>query len=254
MYAVGHRNLRREAHWYAAVRACGPGAALSHWSAAGLWELRAAGGAALVDVTVPSRNGRRRRRGIRIHRASRLPREETLVRDGIPVTSVARTLLDLADVLSRQQLERAVTQAEFRGRFDLRAINAVVASNPGRRGALLLAAAGAPPALTEPGLEDRFMAFVLRHGLPRLRVNVWIEGEQVDFHWPAAELIVETDGGAAHRTRRAFVRDRQRDRKLLLATGNRTIRLTETDFFDEVGLARDLARLLRADVEEDPAA
>jgi predicted transcriptional regulator of viral defense system len=108
VYAVGHDRLTRKGYWLAAVLACGPGARLSHRSAAALWELRQSGGG-LIDVTVPSRAGRIRRKGIRIHRSGRLGPHEATERDGIPVTTVARTLLDLADALDLQALRRAVT-------------------------------------------------------------------------------------------------------------------------------------------------
>jgi predicted transcriptional regulator of viral defense system len=113
VYAFGHDRLRREGLWFAAVTACGPGAALSHRSAAQIWEVRQSD-SALIDVTVPSQNGRIRRKGIRIHRSGRLAPDEVTSRDGIPVTTVARTLLDLADVLDLQALRRAVTEAVHR--------------------------------------------------------------------------------------------------------------------------------------------
>jgi hypothetical protein len=132
VYAFGHDRLRIEGSWLAAVMACGPGAVLSHRDAAQLWELRQSQ-SEFIDVTVPSQNGRIRRRGVRVHRSGRLAAEEVTTRSGIPVTTVARTLLDLADVLPRQALRRAVTEAEYTGRFDLTALIAVVESNPGRR-------------------------------------------------------------------------------------------------------------------------
>jgi len=104
VYAVGHDRLRLEGRWLAAVMACGPGAALSHRDAAQLWQLRHSS-SAYIDVTVPSRNGRRAQRGIRIHRSGRLSPDEVTMRQGIPVTMLARTLLDLADVLERQALK-----------------------------------------------------------------------------------------------------------------------------------------------------
>jgi predicted transcriptional regulator of viral defense system len=133
VYAYGHDRLRLEGRWLAAVYACGPGAVVSHRDAAQLWELRQSN-ATLIDVTVPVRAGRRKRAGIRIHRSGRLSAEEVTVRSGIPVTTVARTLLDLADVLDRQALRRAVTEAEYTDRLDLTTLNAVVQNNPGRRG------------------------------------------------------------------------------------------------------------------------
>ena len=127
MYAYGHDRLTQQGYWLAAVLACGPGAALSHRSGAALWEMRR-GGVGVIDVTVPSRAGRIRRKGIRIHRSGRLAAEEVTDKDGIPVTTVARTLLDLADVLDLQALRRAVTEAEYRNLFDLTALIAVVES------------------------------------------------------------------------------------------------------------------------------
>jgi hypothetical protein len=140
VYAYGHDRLKVEGHWLAAVLACGPGAVLSHRSAGRLWEVRQ-NNAALIDVTVPSRNGRIRRAGIRVHRSRRLGAEEITERDGIPVTTLARTLLDLADVIHPQGLKRAITEAEYRGRFDLTSLTAVVQNNPGRRGAKVMRAA-----------------------------------------------------------------------------------------------------------------
>ena len=117
VYAYGHDRLRIEGRWLAAVMACGHGAVLSHRDAAQLWELRQSS-SAVIDVTVPSRAGRIRRRGVRVHRSGRLAPDEVTTRSGIPVTTVARTLLDLADVLDSQALRRAVTEAEYTGRFD----------------------------------------------------------------------------------------------------------------------------------------
>jgi predicted transcriptional regulator of viral defense system len=154
VYAVGHDRLRLEGRWLAAVLACGPGAVLSHRDAAALWELRQSN-SALIDVTVPSRNGRIRRPGIRVHRSGRLRAEEVTVRHGIPVTTVARTLLDLADVLGEQALRRAVTEAEYTNRFDLTAVNAAVQNNPGRRGARLMRAVAAAGHRPRSPLEER---------------------------------------------------------------------------------------------------
>jgi very-short-patch-repair endonuclease len=240
VYAVGHRALPSKAHWMAAVLACGKGAALSHTAAAAHHEIRHSS-AATVDVTVPARSGRRRRRGIRLHRSGRLGPEDVTVREGIPVTTVARTLLDLADVLNSQALKRAIDEAEYLRLLDLNALGAAVDDNPGRRGAKLMAAARGPAELTRSTLEDRFLALIERHGLPRPRVGVHIGGYEVDFHWPEARLIVELDGFAAHGTRARFESDRLRDRRLARA-GLRTIRLTANAIgYDEDAIAEELA-------------
>jgi hypothetical protein len=239
VYAVGHDRLMREGRWLAAVMACGPGAALSHRSAAALWNLRQSN-SAYIDVIVPSQNGRKRA-GLRIHRSSRLRPDEVTVWHGIPVTTVARTLLDLADVLEQEALKRVITEAEYTSQFDLTAINAAVQNNPGRRGAQLMAAVGAAGDRTRSELEDRFLAFLERHGVEPPRTGLWIEGYETDFVWTRAGLIVELDGIAAHTTRRAFNADRLRDRRLWRA-GFRTMRLTSQALDDEGAVLDDLAQ------------
>jgi very-short-patch-repair endonuclease len=240
VYAYGHDRLRVEGRWLAAVLACGPGAVLSHGSAAQLWELRQSN-AALIDVTVPSRAGRIRRRGIRVHRSGRLAREEVTTRSGIPVTTVARTLLDLADVLDGQALRRAVTEAEYTNRFDLTSLHSVVENNPGRRGRQVMDAADARRHRTRSPLEDRFLRLMERHGVEEPRTNAWIEGYEVDFVWTRAGLVVELDGVAAHTTRVALNADRLRDRRLWRA-GLRTIRLTSEALDDPEAVLGDLAQ------------
>jgi very-short-patch-repair endonuclease len=241
VYAVGHDRLRIEGRWLAAVMACGPGAVLSHRDAAQLWELRQTG-ASTIDVTVPSQNGRIRRKGIRIHRSGRLAPEEVTVRHGIPVTTVARTLLDLADVLDAQALRRAVTEAEYHGRFDLPSLIAVVESNPGRRGRkLMTAATEGRHHRTRSRLEDRFLRLIEKWGVEEPQANVWIEGYEVDFVWTRVGLVVELDGVAAHTTRAALNADRLRDRRLWRA-GLRTIRLTSEALADPEAVLGDLVQ------------
>lgn len=244
VYAYGHDRLRVEGRWLAAVLACGPGAALSHRSGAALWELRQSN-SAVIDVTVPTRAGRIRRRGIRVHRSGRIGPEEVTVRNGIPVTTVARTLLDLADVLDPQALRRTVTEAEYRGRFDLPSLIAVVENNPGRRGRkLMTAATEGRHHRTRSPLEDRFLRFKDRYGVEEPESGVWIEGYEVDFAWTRVGLVVELDGLAAHGTREALRRDRKRDRVLWRA-GFRTMRLTD----DALDAAEELlADLVQAGV------
>ena len=224
VYAVGHRVLTQEARWLAATLACGPGAALSHRSAAALWALRPSS-APTVDVSVPTGAGIRARHGIRVHRSARLTADDVTVHCGIPVTTVARTLLDLADALPPQPVKRAIHEADYRGLLDMAALVAVVERNPGRRGPTVLALARGPVERTRSELEERFLALCSKHGLPRPEVAARIEGFEVDFLWRAERIVVEIDGLAAHRTRQAMERDRLRDRRLLLA-GYRTVRLT----------------------------
>jgi hypothetical protein len=218
VYAVGHLSLTRYGYFMAAVLACGEGAALSHFSAAVLWGLLTAEGQA-IHVTA---EGNRVCRGVVVHRS---PLEgERLRRYGIVVTSPARTIVDLADVVPRRVLERAIDEAEYL-KLDWRG----AAPRRGRRGSGLLASV---LALHEPGstrtrseLEEAFLAFCDSRGFPRPEVNFTIEGYECDFVWRDQRLVVETDGGAAHGTARARERDPIRDAELQLA-GWRVIRIS----------------------------
>ena len=240
IYAVGHDRLRLEGRWLAAVLACGPGAVLSHRGAARLWELGRYD-SALIDVTVPSQNGRRSMRGVRVHRSRRLAAAEVTTRGGIPVTTVERTLLDLADVLPKQALRRAVTEAEYRQRLDTTTLVAVLERNPGRRGAKLREAVDGKRHWTRSPLEERFVALLGRHGVEEPETNVRMDGYEVDFLWRRVGLVVELDGLAAHATRAAVLRDRERDR-VLWRRGLRTIRLTSEALDVEAEVLRDLAQ------------
>jgi hypothetical protein len=137
VYAVGHPILTANGHRMAAVLACGPGAALSHASAAALWELRATT-ATRIDVSVREAGGRAKRPRVRIHRVPSLRDDELTEKDGIRVTTPARTLLDLAAQLPRRALERALDQAAVSELFDLTALSAVVVAHAGERGAAAL--------------------------------------------------------------------------------------------------------------------
>ena len=139
--------------------------------------------------------------------------------------------------------KRAIHESEYLRLFDLTALIAVVDASPGRRGAKLLRAAERPAEMTKTELERRFLAIVARHNLPRPKVNAKIEGYEADFVWPDAKLIVETDGFAAHGTRRAFENDRVRDRRLGRA-GFRTIRLTPRSLAYEAEIVADLGAML----------
>jgi len=231
VYSVGHAIISVKGRWLAAVMSCGPGALLSHWSAAALWGLLRTSRAA-IDVTALGRAGRKRR-GIAAHRADTLlPRDRT-IRDGIPVTSLARTLLDLAEVANRRTLERALDRAEQLRLLDVKAVTEAINRAQGRPGAARLKAVLAThtpgSTLTDSEFEEQFLLFAEVHGLPRPETQVWIplpgnDGYRADFLWPAERLIVETDGAATHGTRKAQAHDRRRDQRLL-AAGFLTIRV-----------------------------
>jgi very-short-patch-repair endonuclease/predicted transcriptional regulator of viral defense system len=227
VYVVGYRRLSPRGRWLAAVLACGPGAVLSHLAALALWELRPHPPGPL-DVTVVAR-GRRGPAGIRVHCVRALDPRDHLVRDAIPVTTVARALLDYAGASSAQQLRTALEAADRRDLLDTREIQACIARSPGRATRALTdalaALTGAAP-WTRSELERAFLALIRAAGLPEPQANVLVAGHQVDFFWPAAGLVVEVDGYAFHRGRRSFESDRRRDTDMALA-GLRTIRLTQ---------------------------
>lgn len=192
--AVGRGELSARGRWLAAVKAVGDGAVLSHRSAAALHGLIPEG-AGLPHVTVTRRGTRPARRGVRVHRPRSLAADEVGEADGIPVTSVARTLLDLAETESRRLLGRALEQAERLRVFDRGEIEAVIARGFGRRGLGPLRAAlavfdGDPGTRSE--LERRFLGLCRASGLPAPMVTCVVAGFEVDFAWPG--LVVDWTG------------------------------------------------------------
>jgi Protein of unknown function (DUF559)/Transcriptional regulator, AbiEi antitoxin len=247
VYAVGHAWLSIEARWLAAVLACGPSAVLSHRAAASLWGLRASL-LPRVEVSVPRGHGRRTREGILVHRTRTLRPVDVTVRDGIAVTTVARTLVDLAEVVPMRSLERAADQAETERRFDLRAVEDVIAANPRRIGCArvrrLLDEHAIGSTLTRSGLEERMLEICRRAGIERPAVNARVADLEVDFLWMRRRLVAEADSRRDHATRRAFERDRERD-AILLTTGFRVVRFTERRIVAEPAeVAATLRRLL----------
>jgi very-short-patch-repair endonuclease len=228
VYAVGHARLPREGRWLAAVLACGPGAVLSHRSAAAHWGLLPTE-QARVDVTArPSREGRVT---IRLHRSRSLIARDTTSYQGMPITSVARTLLDLAATVRPDRIERALAQAQRLQLYDHQAIRDVIERTNGHRGRTPLARATArDPAFTRSEAEARFLALARRATLTDPLVNHILTAPdhprlEVDFYWPQHHLIVEIDGWETHRSKAAFEADRQRD-AALTAAGHRVLRFT----------------------------
>ena len=236
----------------AAVLACGPAAVISHRTAGQLW------GIVPRAATVPevSRAGYfRQRSGILCHR-SPVPPDEAGEQLGIPVTSVARTQLDLAGALSKRGLERAMHEVEVRGLTDRLSLQDLLERYPRRRGAANLRAllgAKTPAGITQTELEELFVEFLDAHGLPRPRLNPTLPVRErllrPDCMWPEQRLIAELDGRGVHRTDRAFESDRQRDR-ILLVEGWRSTRVTWRQLRDEpVAIAADLRQLLRVELQ-----
>ena len=245
VYAVGHRALRPRAYLLAVVLAAGPGAVLSHRSAAALSCIRASA-STKVEITVPDR--RRGPAGARVHHAS-LPPDQVTIIDGIPVTTVERTLLDLAAVLRPDALRHALEEAEIQARPDWRVLGELVDTADGRRGVRALRAIleerSVGSRITKSHLERAFLAFLRRNALPLPQTNTHVAGYEVDCVWPDARLVVELDS-RLHANHGKFERDRARDRALTIA-GWRVVRVTwEHIHAGEEELHRDLLLLTTA--------
>jgi very-short-patch-repair endonuclease len=243
VYAVGHRKLTREGHWMAAVLAYGPGAVLSQRSAAALWGFSA--GAAQIDVTVG--HATRSRPGVRAHSANLHP-EDVATRHNIPLTSVSRTILDLAARLDESRLIRVIETADRHQLFDLRALDRAVARQPRRAGVRRLRAVLGDyrdPEDTRSGLERDFLSLVVAAKLPRPQVNVLVAGVLVDCYWPESRLVTELDSRGFHLSPRAFERDRVRD-AILQRNGLRVLRITRNRLENEPGrVLEDVRALIR---------
>jgi very-short-patch-repair endonuclease len=244
VYAVGHAVMTREGRWMAAVLAGGPDAVLSHRAAAALWEIRR--GAHPLEITRPRDL---QRPGIRTYRC-RLPADEVTVHDAIPVTTPARTLFDLAAVVSPEQLRRAVKEAEVRRLWGPLALRDLLERHPRRPGSATVRAVMDAPdrGVTRNDVEEALAALVRRACLPDPRFNAPLELAsrfiEPDCMWPHQRVIVEVDGYETHGTRDSFESDRARDRALT-AAGWRVIRVTWRQLRDEPeGIARDLRALL----------
>jgi very-short-patch-repair endonuclease len=226
VFAAGHPQLTRDGWRYAAVRASSAGAVAGYLMAAALWGLRRS---SRLEVIVPK--GGSGPKGVTVHESRVLgPLHIDVVRN-IPVTSLARTLADLAEVLPEDRLERVLDHAGRHAAFDRRTLEAVLDALPGRRGApKLRALLGAPaPGLTRSELEDAFLALCRRAGLPAPRLNTQLPiGDrlvEVDVLFADHRLVVELDGAATHDTTPAFHADRRRD-AIAAAAGFQTLRYT----------------------------
>jgi hypothetical protein len=244
VYAVGQRQLRREARWMAAVLAYGPGTVLSHRPGGAHWQIVRDRG--LCEVTVPQ--ARRSRSGIRVHKA-RLPPDEVTVHEGIPVTTVPRTIFDFAAEASQRELERAINESEVLRLWDALSLDHLLHRYPRHRGSSAVRAAleerRAGATVTKSELEEMFLALVDSAGIPRPEINAIVEGFEVDAVWRDVRLVVELDGRDTHGTAVAFERDRHRDRVLQVA-GWRVVRITYRQMRDTPQAVLHDVRLLRA--------
>ena len=219
VYAVGHLGLGQEARWLAAVLACGDGAVLSHRSAGTLWGIRL-GELFRPEVTTEHP---RRLATITSRRAMLAPADRTTHR-GIPVTSPARTLVDLAHLLDHDELTRALREAMFRRLYDPQAIQDALTRRPSKALKDLLTEAS----VTQSMMEDRFLTICHRHRLPQPRTQHRIGAKRYDFAWPQHKVVVETDSWLAHSTPYAFQADRSQTNDLQLA-GWLVLRFTWAD-------------------------
>jgi very-short-patch-repair endonuclease len=233
----------------AAVLASGPGAVLSHWSAAALWGLRS-NARERIDVTVSHRS----RSSPDVHRhISQVLTDERTVEEKIPVTTAPRTIFDLAATEPIDVVVSLLREMEYRELRDRLSLRDLAERYPGRRGVRKVRAAlkrleEEPPGRKRSRLEERFAPFLRLYSMPLPRFNDWIvlggKNYQVDCHWPDLRQIVELDGWGGHSTRTAFREDRARDRRLRVA-GYSVTRITWNQLDDEPeAVATDLRALL----------
>lgn len=246
VYAVGHRKVSRSGRVMAAVLAYGPQALASHVAGAWAWDLLRGPGHP-IDVTVAGRAGESRT-GIAVHRPRSLHPDDRAIRDGIPCTSVARVLLDIAATRPRL-LRRAFEEAERRRVLDLRKVHRALERSHGHRGqkqlTALLEAVHAPPERTRSQVEEAFIDLIRAEGLPMPAMNVKLGEYEVDAIWPDRKLVVEIDHYSTHGHPTAFERDRIRDAELQIA-GFRAVRITDGQIDERGAAATRLRRLLEA--------
>lgn len=251
VYAVGHRRLTWHSHCWAAVLAAEPDegapwrAVASHFSAAYLWGLLRFR-PDVMHVTAPTR--RRAKRRFVVHFSSILAEEDRAVCQGIPVTAVPRTLMDLAIRARPEQMEGYLEKAEERELLDVRAVEDVLSRAGGHRGRGPLGRALAiyrpDPAFTRSKFERHFRWLVKAVGLPAPSMNFNVAEFELDAYWPDLRFAVELDLFETHGSRAAFERDRRRQEELKLL-GIEMIRVTAPRLKREPqAVIRNLATLL----------
>jgi very-short-patch-repair endonuclease len=218
----------------AAVLACGNGAVLSHRSAAALWKLLPYPAQSPVHVTVPNR-ALAQRPGIRIHRVQELPRDEITTEHGIPITTPARTILDVAAEVTAGELEQAVATAVRNHRTTRPKLDSLLAGyprRPGTRALRTLLERGGRPAFTRSRPERRLLDLIRKAGLPAPEANLKTERYELDLYWPEYRLAVEVDTLWTHSSAESFEADRRRDAELA-ADGIQVMRITDVGIADE---------------------
>ncbi|MEX1184873.1 MAG: DUF559 domain-containing protein [Gemmatimonadota bacterium] len=247
VYQVGPLPLPRAAE-RAAVLAGGRDARVSHRSAARLEGMLEAHHVNQVEVTMPRRK-HRRIEGIRIHRVRDLRADEVTLLDGLPITTPARTLLDLAETETARVVEQAYAKALRMRLVTPEVMQDMVERHPNHRGVTLwrqLLAASGGPAFTRSEAEEKLLDITRSAGLPPPELNAHVLGHEVDFLWRDARVVAEVDGYAFHGSARSFAADRRRDAELT-AAGYRVLRFTWADLGEHrlatvVRLAQALVR------------
>lgn len=243
VYAVGWPRLTQKRRWMAAVLACGDGAMLSHHSAAALWRIGTERKGA-VDVSV-RRRAELKRTGLWVRGRPSLRVEDVISVDGIPVTAVVQTLIDLATELPPRRLERAVNEADKYDLIDPEALRAELDRYVGVPGvkALRTLLGKRTFRLSDSDLEVLFRPIAATAGLPLPLTKQIVNGYEVDFFWPELGLVVETDGLRYHRTPSTQARDAQRDRAHVLA-GMTPLRFTHYEIrYERSQVREELTRI-----------
>lgn len=210
VYAAGRPQLTREGRWMAALLSCGPDAVLSHLSAAVHYGMLRRQGPK-IEVSIPASTDRRRP-GVTVHRRTQLAAGQVTKRKGIPVTTPALTLIDLATRLSRDRLEAAINEADVLGLIDPERLRKAAGEHKGTPGAAVLRNLldRRTFRLTRSKLERLFLPIAAAAGLPVPLTRQIVNGYEVDFYWPELRLVVETDGLRYHRTPSQQTRDHER--------------------------------------------
>ena len=243
VYLLGPAPPTPMARARAAAMACGDDAVVSHRSAACLFGLLPdiAGD---VEITVVGRNPGIHP-GIELHRVKTLPRQDVTKVNGIKVTSIARTICDLAATESAHATEQAFQEALYRDIVTDKALKAVLAREPTRRGAPTIRRLISDPRLTRSEKERRLLKLIASAQLPEPLTNVPLHGYKADMYWPSQALVVEFDGWQAHGHRHAFESNRKRD-QIMVAHGIRVLRVTDRHLEHEpIAVVARIAQALR---------
>ena len=252
VYAVGHPGDAPLARETAALLACGQRTLLSHLTAAELWHLLPSGSASgALDVTIAGRQTGNPL-GVKVHRTRRLHTSEVRVRERLPVTSPARTLLDIAEQLTERALELALDEGLQSGIVRVNQIRDVIARNPGRHAGTILTAlleARTGSTISRSEAEDRMLELIRAAQLPPVEMNVRLLGFKADFLWREQRVVLEVDGYRYHSSKSAFERDRRKD-AAFRAAGWDVIRVSRNQvvhdpFFVVALVAAALAKVLR---------